>query len=191
MKQIRHSFFIIPFFILIISIVACNSNTQQDTSEVATNKAPEDKSKRPSPPAKAEGKLGDINILIDYSQPSVKGRTIFGGEVSYGKVWRTGANEATIISFDKDVLVEGKPLPAGNYSLFSIPNSEEWIVIFNKIPNQWGAFEYKEEEDALRVTVKPQKEAELTERLIFEISEDGIVSLKWENMKVAFKVTKA
>jgi hypothetical protein len=200
MKKIKY--FTIQFFlVLIVAFLAfaCGSNEQTASSETAentsmTNEAPkeeEDKSKRPSPPAKAEGKVDDINIVIDYSQPATKGRTIFGDVVPYGEIWRTGANEATTISFDKDVFIEGQKLVAGTYSLFTIPNEKEWTVIFNKNPKLWGAFEYKQEEDALRVNVKPSKEADLTERFTITVEEGGVVTMKWENTKVSFKVTKA
>ena len=88
--------------------------------------AQEDKSKRPSPPATAAGKIRSSTITISYSSPSVKGRKIFGGLVPYGQVWRAGANEATIFSTDKDIEVEGKKLPAGKYSLFMTPGEKEW-----------------------------------------------------------------
>ncbi|HTK22302.1 MAG TPA: DUF2911 domain-containing protein, partial [Mucilaginibacter sp.] len=84
-------------------------------------KAQEDKSKRPSPPATATGKIGDATITINYSSPSVKGRKIFGGILPYDKLWRAGANEATMFETDKDIVVEGKKLPAGKYSFFATP----------------------------------------------------------------------
>ena len=115
-----------------------------------------DKSKRPSPPALAkETTSSGVTISIDYSQPSVKGRTIGKDlEPLDGKVWRTGANEATIFEINKDVTVEGKALAAGKYGLFTIVNGDEWTIIFNKTWNQTGAFNYKEADDALRVKVK-------------------------------------
>ncbi len=200
MEKVKY--FIIQFFLVLtvaFLALACGSNEQTASSETVentsmTNETPkeeEDKSKRPSPPAKAEGKVDDISIVIDYSQPATKGRTIFGDVVPYGEIWRTGANEATTISFDKDVLIEGQKLVAGTYSLFTIPNEKEWTVIFNKNPKLWGAFEYKQEEDALRVNVKPSKEADLTERFTITVEEGGVVTMKWENTKVAFRVTKA
>ena len=85
-----------------------------------------------SPTAKAEGKVGDKSIVIDYAQPAVKGRKIWGDLVPMDKVWRTGANGATTITLDKDVKIEGQTLKAGKYSLFTIPNEKEWTIIFNK-----------------------------------------------------------
>ena len=94
-------------------------------------------------------------ITITYSRPNVKGRKIFGGINPYGEVWRTGANSATAITFSENVLVEGNKVPAGTYSLFSIPGQNSWTIILNKIVKQWGAYSYKKEEDLLRFTVKP------------------------------------
>lgn len=93
-------------------------------------------------------------ITVKYSRPNTKGRTVFGELEPYGSVWRTGANSATVISFTEDVTFEGKPVPAGEYALFSIPEKGEWTIILNKTTKQWGAYEYKEADDFLRVKVK-------------------------------------
>ena len=115
---------------------------------VVTVKAQGDKSKRPSPPALVTQKVGDITISIDYSQPSVKGRTIGKDlEPKDGAVWRTGANEATVFEVDKDVMVEGKALPKGKYGLFTLVNGDDWTIIFNKTWKQWGAFTYKDADE--------------------------------------------
>ncbi len=143
---------------------------------------------RTSPAAKASGKAGNTNISISYSQPSVKGRKIWGDLVPYGKVWRTGANEATIFEVDNDVKIEGQPLPKGKYALFTLPGENEWAVIFNKTPEQWGSFRYKQDDDALRVKVKPAKSAAFTELLTFNVGNDGKVVLRWENLEVPFNV---
>ena len=150
--------------------------------------AQDDKSKRPSPPATANGKIGGATITIDYSSPSVKGRKIFGGLLPYGKVWRAGANEATQFQTDKDIQVEGKSLPAGKYSFFVTPGEKEWDIIFNSETGQWGD---KEGGDAnldptknvLVVKVKPAKSASLNERLVYVITGKGFV-LRWENVEV-------
>jgi hypothetical protein len=151
--------------------------------------AQDDKSKRPSPPAKATETIASGAVItIDYSQPSVKGRTI-GKEIApYGQVWRTGANEATVFEVSKDVKVEGKALSAGKYGLFSIPNKEEWVIIFNKTPNQWGAYKYAEADDVLRIKVKPTKAPQFTERMTFTVDKSGKVALLWGNEQVAFNV---
>lgn len=149
-----------------------------------------DKSKRPSPPAKVSEtiKSGAV-ITIDYSQPSVKGRTIGKDlEPKDGKVWRTGANEATVFEASKAVKVEGKDLPAGQYALFTIAGAGEWTIIFNKTAKQWGAYEYKEADDALRVKVKPLKSASFAEKMKFTIDKSGVVTLWWGDLQVPFTV---
>jgi hypothetical protein len=153
--------------------------------------AQQDKSKRPSPPRLTEGNLDGVGIKVDYSAPSAKGRKMIGGIEKYGEVWRTGANEATVFIIDKAAKIEGQPLPAGKYELFSIPGESEWIIIFQKFgaKGQWGAYDYKQSNDALRVKVKSAKTSEFVETFVFAI-ENGQVVLKWENTQVGFKVTK-
>ena len=147
-----------------------------------------DKSKRPSPPAKVSETLSNGTIItIDYSQPSLKSRTIGKDIAPFGKVWRTGANEATVFEVNKDVTIEGKTLPAGKYSLYTIPGEKEWTIIFNKTWNQWGTV-YKEELDQLRVTVKPESTESLKEKLTFLISKNGEVSIEWGKTEVEFEV---
>lgn len=167
------------------------AHAQDNMNNKTETKAPEDKSKRPSPPATATQKTEDgVTITIDYSQPSVKGRTIGKDlEPMDGKVWRTGANEATLFSVDKDVMIEGKALPAGKYALFTIHNGSEWTIIFNKVANQWGAFKYDAKEDALRVNVPSEEPDSFAEKLTFNIDEDGTVELLWGNLKAEFNVT--
>ncbi|HTH56003.1 MAG TPA: DUF2911 domain-containing protein [Cyclobacteriaceae bacterium] len=148
--------------------------------------AQKDKSKRPSPPAKAEGTVDGVKIVIDYSTPFVKGRKVFGGLEPYGKVWRTGANEATSFEIDKNIKVEGKELPKGKYTLYSIPGEKEWVVIFNKQTGQWGT-EYTESSDALRVTVKTEKTASLVEQFNIAIKGNKVV-ISWENSQFAFNI---
>ena len=152
--------------------------------------AQQDKSQRPSPPALAKETLKTgATISIDYSQPAVKGRTIGKDlEPMEGKVWRAGANEATVFATDKDVKIEGKSLPAGKYGLFTVNNGNEWTIIFNKTWSQWGAFNYKEADDALRVKVKSEKTDKFAERLSYTIDKDGKVVLLWGDLAVKFKV---
>jgi len=154
-----------------------------------TGFAQDDKSKRPSPPATATATTADGNtITIDYSQPSVKGRTIGTDIAPYGKVWRTGANEATVFQITKDAKIQGKyPLKAGKYGLYSIPGEKNWTVIFNKTWNQWGT-QYSEGDDALRVVLDTQKAPQNTEKMTFQVAKDGTVSLIWGDKMVNFTV---
>jgi hypothetical protein len=151
-----------------------------------------DKSQRPSPPATATGKVSGATITINYSSPGVKGRPIWGALVPYDKVWRAGANEATIFETDKDIKVEGKSLPAGKYSLYAIPGEKEWTIILNSQTGQWGVKQNEETsedpaKDVLRVTVKPRKAKSLQERLTYTVDKNGF-ALNWENLEVPVSV---
>lgn len=156
---------------------------------VSNGFAQDDKSKRPSPPRTVSKAVGDLKIVIEYGAPYVKGRTVFGGLEAYGKVWRTGANEATTFSVNKDVTVDGKPLPAGKYALFTIPEKGDWTVIFSKKADQWGAYDYDKAEDALRIKVKPKKLDQVQEQLAFDVDQKGVVQFKWEYQSFDFSVS--
>lgn len=150
----------------------------------------QDKKNMPSPPASVNTEIGGAKITINYHQPAVKGRNVWDAKsdlAPYGKVWRTGANNATTFETDKNIVVEGKELPAGKYALFSIPGEKQWVIIFNKKHAQWGAYSYKEADDALRVTVPAHQTNENTER--FTIAAEGSkISLAWEKAHVAFSI---
>ncbi|MEJ2004761.1 MAG: DUF2911 domain-containing protein [Cyclobacteriaceae bacterium] len=139
-----------------------------------------------SPPAKAKGMVGGAEVEVNYHQPSARGREIMGGLVPYGEVWRTGANAATTISFDRDVEIEGEDLSAGTYSLYTIPGEKEWTIIFNNATGQWGT-QYPQESDALRVVVPAHKTDEFVETFTIS-SDENHVNLSWEHTKVSFKV---
>lgn len=147
---------------------------------------------RVSPKAEVMQVVGFTEVRIIYSRPGVKGREIWGGLVPYNQVWRAGANEATKFIFSTDVLIEGKPLKAGSYSFFAIPGKTEWTLIFNKVADQWGAFEYNESQDALRIKVKPEKSSVFQEWLTYTITRtsdySAVVRLEWEKLKVPFKI---
>lgn len=147
-----------------------------------------DKSKRPSPPENTKVTTVDgITIDINYSRPSLKGRQLGVDVAPIGKVWRTGANEATTIEFDKDVLVEGKKLAAGKYSLYSIPGEHETTIMFNKIWNQWGT-KYDSKEDALNISVSNATASTSQEQFKIDASPQGTVSLAWGAYVVPFTV---
>lgn len=140
-----------------------------------------------SPKETVKGKIDGVETEIVYCRPSARNRKMIGGNEPYGKVWRTGANAATTIEFDKPVKIEGKSLPAGKYALFTIPNEKEWTIIINKDYNQQGAYNYDEKKDVLRVNVKPKKTEQFVETFTI-IPEKDRVTLKWENTEVAFRV---
>ena len=144
-----------------------------------------------SPGATVKQTVGLTDITIEYSSPAVKGRKIWGALVPYNEVWRTGANAATKFTFSKDVEIEGTQVPAGTYSFFAIPTAKEWTLILNKVPNQSGAFDYKKENDLLRLNVKPATIA-ARERLLYAVSnftdDTASIDLEWEKLKVSLPV---
>ena len=151
-----------------------------------------DKSKRPSPPATATGKIKRAMITIEYSSPSVKGRKVWGELVPYDKVWRAGANEATIFTTSRDIMVEGKRLAAGKYSLYAIPRKDHWTFIFNSQTGQWGIKQNGETtedpgKDVVRVDVQAMKSPHFAERLSYDVNKKGF-SLNWENLKVPVSI---
>lgn len=175
--------YIYPIIFLSFLLVAINSQ-----KNFAQNGK---KDVRLSPKAEVMQQVGLTDIKISYGRPGVKGRTIWSKLVPYDAVWRAGANEATKITFSTDVMIEGKKLKKGSYSLFTIPGKKEWTIIFNKVADQWGAFEYNESQDALRVKVKTEK-GNWQEWLAYTITKvsdtSAIIRLEWEKLKVPFKV---
>ncbi len=155
------------------------------------NDTPEQRLHRASLPATTKVTTSNgTTITIDYSQPGLKGRTM-GKDVEpmAGKVWRTGANEATAITFDKDVTIEGQKLPAGKYGLYTLVGSDgSWTIIFNKTWKTWGAFSYKDADDVLRVKVKPGMSSSTMEHFTINADKGGKVSLLWGTTDVDFHV---
>jgi hypothetical protein len=146
---------------------------------------------RSSPQATLTQTVGLTDVTIKYSRPGVKGRTIWGDLVPYGKVWRTGANEATTITFSDDVMVGGQKLTKGTYSLHTTPGQNEWTVHFNSVADQWGSYSYDPAKDVVKVTAKPER-AEFREWLTFEIpqmtTDTATVHIRWENVAVPFTI---
>jgi len=147
---------------------------------------------RASPHAVVTQRIGITDISVNYSRPLVNNRPIWGKLVPYGQVWRAGANENTVIEFTDPVSVEGKPLAKGAYGLHMIPGENEWTLIFSKNATSWGSFSYKQDEDALRVQVKPQA-SEFREALAYDFDdvkpESALVTMRWEKLAVPFRVT--
>jgi len=144
-----------------------------------------------SPAASITQTIGLTEVTIIYHRPGVKGRVIWGELVPYDQVWRTGANNATTISFSSDVKIEGNALAAGKYGLFTIPGKEEWTIIFNKQSEIWGAYTYNSNDDVLRIKVKPT-EAPQCEWMNFgftKLEQDSALAfLHWEKIMVGFTI---
>lgn len=157
----------------------------------ATTAMAQVRSPRPSPKASLMQVVGLTDITINYNRPGVKGRQIWGALVPYDKVWRTGANEATTIEFSDDVWINGNKLAKGLYSLHTIPQPDNWTIIFNSVAEQWGSYSYDAAKDALRIQVKPET-AEHREWMSFEIPEmttdTAKIVLRWEKVAVPFTV---
>ncbi len=160
---------------------------------------PKDKSKRPSPPASAECKFSDgKTVKIDYSSPRAKGRKIFGTSseqalVPYGEVWRTGANEATTFVTNADVKVGGKAVPAGSYTLFTVPKADSWWLVISKKTGEWGTDYPGEKEDLARVPMKVSKNGPPIENFTIAFDQGGskcTLRMAWETTTASVEITK-
>ncbi|CCH03585.1 hypothetical protein FAES_pFAES01093 (plasmid) [Fibrella aestuarina BUZ 2] len=145
-----------------------------------------------SPPTTIRQRIGFTDLTIGYSRPAAKGRTIFGGLVPYGKLWRTGASDATVLTLTDSVILAGKPLAAGSYSLFTIPNRTEWIVILNKHVTGHGLDGYEEKNDVMRFNVKVDSSTRFYESFTIEVQDlvrnQGMIYLNWANTSVHFPI---
>jgi hypothetical protein len=132
-------------------------------------------------------------VTVKYSRPNIKGRSVEKDLAPFGEVWRTGANDATVITFTDAVSIEGNAVPAGEYAIFTIPGKDEWTIILNKETKQWGSYEYKQSEDVLRYKVKPTQVSEKTETFSIQFSNvmpsSANLDLVWDNFKVSVKMT--
>ena len=150
------------------------------------------KTPQSSPKATIQQSVGLTDVEIEYSRPSARGRAVFGNLIPFGKVWRTGANENTTISFSDDVVIDGKTLKKGKYSLYTVPKIESWEIIFYKTTDNWGnPEEWKEENVALRATVKPETLNKSVETFTIGISgldnNFAYLEISWENSYAALK----
>ena len=145
----------------------------------------------PSPACTLKQRIGLTDIEIVYSRPGVKDRTIFGSLVPYGQVWRTGANNATKITFSTPVKLNGTDIPAGTYALFTIPGEDEWTIIINKGAAQWGAFQYDEKADVARFKATPVTLSKPMETFVIEFTdirdESARLNLAWDKTLVPIK----
>ncbi|HEY6188457.1 MAG TPA: DUF2911 domain-containing protein [Pyrinomonadaceae bacterium] len=203
----KQSFYAYAFALMLLLLCAAGHASAQNPPSVRLP--------RPSQKASVMQTVGVTDITITYSRPGVKGRRIWGDApaavatgtatlddsrtrlkdapiVPYGHVWRTGANEATTFAVTDDVLINGQKLPAGTYSLHTIPGKDEWTIIFNSDAGQWGSFTYDEKKDVLRVKAKPQVVADNQEWLLYTIPEvtpnSARVNIRWEKLSVPFTV---
>jgi hypothetical protein len=173
---------ITSLFLMALSVVA---HAQEPAKEPA---------KKPlSPPASATGSIGAAKITIDYSAPSKRGREIMGGLVPYGKVWRTGANAATTLTTDRDLMIGHLNVPAGKYTLYTIPNAKEWTLIVNKQNGQWGT-EYDEKQDLGRVTLAVKSTKAPVETFVIDVKpartrNEGEITFTWEGVEAVAPVT--
>ncbi|MFI2742645.1 DUF2911 domain-containing protein [Zhouia sp. PK063] len=171
---------------LLLLVLTAGVSTMQAQKFPGLDKSPLDisyyKPSRTEPPV----------AKVIYSRPQMNGRTIFGDLVPYGKVWRTGANESTEITFFKDVTLAGKKVKAGTYSLFTIPTDGEWTIILNSVLDEWGAYTYKEDKDVLRVQVPSTKADDAVEdfTIVFKPGMDGAdMILAWDKTRVSVPIS--
>ena len=185
----------IIFLFAIICSTVTNAQAQQEkkVEEICYNpNAKGDTSKR-SIKSAAVGKIGEANITINYHSPGVRGRTIWGGLVPYNDVWVTGAHFATNMEIDKDFKVAGIAIPKGKYAIFTIPGKAEWTIIINKNWNQHLTDDYLQQDDIVRIKLKPEQLNENVERLQYYIEDKkdnkGVIAVAWEKVKVFFDIT--
>ncbi len=179
MKTNLYRFFVVAFAMLLMVGTATAQKRGDDSNQKSKN-------------AEATGQIGEAKVRVTYGAPHVKGRTVFGGLEKWDKVWRAGANEATTVTFSSDVTVNGEKLAAGTYAFFLIPQEKgDWTAIFNTVANQWGAYDYDDSKDALRVAAKPMK-ADHQETLLFSVDSsgdnEGSMSMHWSTTKVSLAI---
>lgn len=142
----------------------------------------QNKANRPSPPAQASTTINGKSVTIDYSRPSAKGRKVFGGIVPWGQVWRTGANEATTLKTAADLNINGTKVPAGTYTLFTLPSENGWKLIVSKETGQWGT-DYKQANDLSRIDIKSEKTDKPVEQFTMRFEGSKLI-MEWENTRV-------
>lgn len=161
---------------------------------LATQVSAQDKSSRPSPPAQAKCDLGGGKTLtIDYSSPRAKGRKIMGELVPYGKVWRAGANEATTFVTDADLTVGGTTVPAGSYTIFTVPDQNKWSLVISKKTGEWGTAYPGPSDDLARIDMKASKTPSMVENFTIAFDKSGsgcTLRMEWENTRASVDVSK-
>ncbi len=172
-----------------LSIFGCGERKSERTAVGETPGMTDSQGDKVSPLRTEARTIGNTQVEVQYGSPSVRGRVVWGDLVPYEEVWRTGANEATYVDFSDDVMVEGKALKAGRYSLFTIPRENgPWTVIFNSEWNlEHGHFQYKAENDVLRVEVNPRSVEDFQEELLITIEDEGLL-VRWEKVQLPISV---
>lgn len=191
MKYHLLTFALLAVLLVGSAVPALGQYRENDEKYAAQNAQPFDDPARASPNKDLKYTMGELEIVLEWGAPYVRGRLLTGGLISTYKVWRTGANEATTIYFSKDVLIEGEKLPAGTYALFTIGGKKKWTVIFNKEYQQWGAFSYTRAEDVLRVKVDPgtnEHEEQLTFDFVDTTDDSANLRLRWGDLDVRFQI---
>lgn len=196
----KKSTIILIAFVFVLSACGTQNTTEQE-AEKETETSLEDnkeasneteKTGPASPKRAAMDNIGTNHVHIEYSSPKVKGRVIWGGLVTYGEVWVTGAHSATSINIPSAVTIQGNEVPAGKYALFTIPGPEEWTIILNKNFDQHLADDYDQELDILRINIKPEVLDETIEDLTYTVKgtegNKGKISIAWEKIKVTFDI---
>lgn len=173
-------FFIPILLVLLLSSLAAAQ--ERENSQIAV-----------SPHASVSQTIGNTVISIYYGRPAIRGRKMFGQIIPFNTVWPIGseANEATVITFSDDVLIEGEPLKAGKYSLYTIPRKGKWTLIFTNVPAQWGAYNYDSAKDALRITVEAQKGIHIEQMMFYftdVTSDSATIVFHWGETKIPFTV---
>ncbi len=168
-------------FILVFCAIIQESNAQEELKP------------RPSPLSVVTMKYKDSYVKVTYGRPHKKGRDIFGSLVPYGQIWRTGANEATEITITNDMLIGSDKLEAGTYTIFSIPGKDRWTIIFNKDLGQWGAYNYNEKADAMRLEVPVGKdEKNVWEPFTIQFDQQNSTAqmlMMWDQTKVSIPMS--
>jgi hypothetical protein len=179
--------------IISVFLIACSPRASKDelseSGEDTVTQSADSEDARPSPLVVKNGDISGKNFKIQYGSPAAKDRVLWGDLVPYNVVWRTGANEASYVDLSSDMVVEGKNLAAGKYSLFTIPKENStWTVIFNSEWNlEHGHFQYDEKNDVLRVEVMPIWEETSQDRLSMEIENPGLV-IRWEKVRLPISI---
>jgi len=187
---------LIVVIITVVFLNSCkndkNSNSKEEHGrhDTTIEKTQTPKKKVLSPHTSAMTMVGDAHVHIDYSSPGVRKRVVFGGLLAYNEVWQAGAHMATWLETNKDLLIDGKTLPAGKYGFFVIPSKDEWTVIFNSNWDQHGKDEYDSKDDILRFKVSPVISDEVTEHLVYKVlrkgENNGEISMSWEKISIQF-----